>query len=123
MTLTAQFAANGWRELEIANHRLFYSLVLKTSAEDPKQSLILNFLADNPANGHKVTTGHDSGVITVALTKPEGIERERRRLKMNEPYRTLLGQFRHEVGLYFWDILSTTAASLRPVVRSSEMTG
>jgi len=30
--------------------------------------LILNFLADNPAAGHKGTTGHDSGVITVALT-------------------------------------------------------
>ena len=23
---------------------------------------------------------------------------------MNEPYRTLLGHFRHEVGHYFWDI-------------------
>jgi len=29
---------------------------------------------------------------------------------MDEPYRTLLGHFRHEVGLYFWDILSTTEA-------------
>ena len=24
---------------------------------------------------------------------------------MHEPYRTLLGHFRHEVGHYFWDVL------------------
>jgi hypothetical protein len=31
--------------------------------------------------------------------------RERRRSAMHEPYRTLLGHFRHEVGHYFWDQL------------------
>src|SRR5205085_4928913 len=29
-------------------------------------------------------------------------ERERRRVAMHEPYRTLLGHFRHEVGHYYW---------------------
>jgi hypothetical protein len=101
---------SGWRELEVAKHRLFYSLLrwklpLKTRAEDPEHGLIFNFLADDPATGNKVMTGHDNGVITVALTEADDIERERRRLQMNEPYRTLLGHFRHEVGHYFWDIL------------------
>src|SRR5437660_8642920 len=50
-------------------------------------------------------TGHDNGVITVALTETDDIERERRRLQMNAPYRTVLGHFRHEVGHHFWDIL------------------
>ena len=100
----------GWRELEVAKHRLLYSLLrwklpLKTRAEDTEHGLIFNFLADDPATGHKVMTGHDNGVITVALTETDDIERERRRLQMNEPYRTLLGHFRHEVGHYFWDIL------------------
>jgi hypothetical protein len=100
----------GWRELEIAKHRLFYSLLrwklpLRTRAENPEHGLIFNFLADDHATGHKVMTGHDDGVITVALTETDDIERERRRLQMNEPYRTLLGHFRHEVGHYFWDIL------------------
>ena len=100
----------GWRELEIAKHRLFYSLLrwhlpLRTRDEDPQRGLTFNFLADDPATGHKVMTGHDSGVITVALTETDDIERERRRLQMNEPYRTLLGHFRHEVGHHFWDIL------------------
>src|SRR4029078_10709095 len=44
-------------------------------------------------------------MITIPPTETDGIERERRRLEMGEPYRTLLGHFRHEVGHYFWDVL------------------
>lgn len=99
-----------WRELELAKHRLFYSLIrwtlpLKTRSENPAHGLIFNFLADDPAAGQKVMTGHDNGLITIALTEADEIERERRRLAMGEPYRTLLGHFRHEVGHYFWDVL------------------
>ncbi|QOG20676.1 MULTISPECIES: zinc-binding metallopeptidase family protein [Bradyrhizobium] len=99
-----------WRELEIAKHRLFYSLIrwklpLQTRQENPEHGLIFNFLADDPNSGQKVMTGHDNGLITIALTEADDIERERRRLEMGEPYRTLLGHFRHEVGHYFWDVL------------------
>ena len=101
---------SGWRELEWAKHRLFYSLIrwelpVKTRAEDSAHGLIFNFLADDPVTEQKVMTGHDNGLITIALTEADDIERERRRLEMGEPYRTLLGHFRHEVGHYFWDIL------------------
>jgi len=100
----------GWRELEVAKHRLFYSLIrwklpLQTRQENPEHGLIFNFLADDPNSGHKILTCHDNGLITIALTETDGIERERRRLEMGEPYRTLLGHFRHEVGHYFWDVL------------------
>ena len=99
----------GWRELELGKHRLFYSLLrwklpLRTRAEDPVHGLIFNFLADRQ-NLPKVMTGHDDGVITIALTEADDLERERRRLQMGEPYRTILGHFRHEVGHHFWDVL------------------
>jgi hypothetical protein len=99
----------GWRELEIAKRRLFYSLLRwkllpKTRQQDPGRGLVFNFLAD-PPDRPKVLTGHDDGVITIALTEADDVERERRRLQMGEPYRTLLGHFRHEVGHYFWDLL------------------
>lgn len=99
-----------WRELEIAKHRLFYSLIrwrlpLRNRNDDPAHGLIFNFLADDPATGMRVMTGHDNGLITLALTEADDLERERRRLEMGEPYRTLLGHFRHEVGHYFWDVL------------------
>lgn len=100
----------GWRELEVAKHRLFYSLIrwklpLQTRQDNPEHGLIFNFLADDPDSGQKVMTGHDNGLITIALTETDTLERERRRLEMGEPYRTLLGHFRHEVGHYFWDVL------------------
>ena len=50
-------------------------------------------------------TGHDNGLITIALVEADDAERERGRTQMDEPYRSLLGHFRHEVGHYFWDVL------------------
>lgn len=99
-----------WKDLEIAKHRLMYSLLrwrlpLKTRSEDAAHGLVFNFLADDSQGENKVMTGHASGIITLALAEADDIERERRRLEMNEPYRTLLGHFGHEIGHYYWDIL------------------
>jgi hypothetical protein len=100
-----------WRVMELAKHRLFYTLrklrlPLVTRAEDPEHGLIFEFLAEPPANdGPKVMTGHDEGLITIALSEANDLERERRRTAMGEPYRTLLGHFRHEVGHHYWDLL------------------
>jgi len=44
-------------------------------------------------------TGHDAGVITVNIAEADDSERERRRVQLHEPYRTLLGHFRHESGI------------------------
>ena len=98
-----------WRELEFAKHRLIYSLLrwklpLHTRNDDPAHGLIFHFLADWSEQA-KVMTGHENGVITIALTEADDLERERRRLEMGEPYRTLLGHFRHEVGHHYWDVL------------------
>ncbi|KQT45374.1 hypothetical protein ASG52_14490 [Methylobacterium sp. Leaf456] len=109
-----------WQEMELAKHRLFYTLLrwnlpLKTRAEDPEHGLIFNFLADPPAaDGPKVMTGHENGVITIALVEADPAEREKRRTGMGEPYRTLLGHFRHEVGHHYWDILVRDAGKLEP---------
>jgi hypothetical protein len=50
-------------------------------------------------------TGHAEGVITVNVAEADEAERVRRRVQLNEPYRTLLGHFRHEVGHYYWPIV------------------
>src|SRR5436309_724770 len=39
------------------------------------------------------------------VPEADDAEREKRRLQMHEPYRTLLGHFRHETGHYSWDRL------------------
>ena len=100
-----------WRDIELAKHRLFYSLLrwklpLKTRAEDPRQGLAFEFLADPPQpSGPRVMTGHDDGVVTIALAEADSAEMEKRRAELAEPYRSLLGHFRHEVGHHYWDIL------------------
>jgi hypothetical protein len=53
----------------------------------------------------KVVTGHDNGIITLDLAEADAEHRERLRNQLGEPYRTLLGHFRHEIGHYFWSIL------------------
>jgi hypothetical protein len=50
-------------------------------------------------------TGHANGLITINLAEADDAERERQRTRMGEPYRTLLGHFRHEIAHYYWDQL------------------
>ena len=105
-----------WRLIEIAKHRLFYTLIelklpLVTRAEDPKEGLVFEFLEDTVPGKH-VMTGHEDGRITIALAEADDAERERRRKSMHEPYRTLLGHFRHEIGHYYWDRLVRDAPAL-----------
>ena len=99
-----------WQVIERAKKRLFYSLLrlglpLETRAENPAHGLAFRFLADTPVAPEPVLTGHDSGIITIALAEADDAEREARRTGMGEPYRTLLGHFRHEIGHHYWDLL------------------
>jgi hypothetical protein len=105
-----------WQVMERAKKRLFYSLLhlhlpLATRSEDPVHGLRFEFLSE-AATARPVLTGHESGIITLALAEADDAERERRRTAMNEPYRTLLGHFRHEVGHYFWDLLVAPSPNL-----------
>jgi hypothetical protein len=49
-----------------------------------------------------VVTGHDDGVITLDLAESDDARRQQRRAELGEPYRELLGHFRHEIGHYYW---------------------
>ena len=108
-----------WRKIEWAKHRLIYSLLkfelpLQTRAESP-EGLIFEFLTDDRASATaKVLTGHDNGRITIALAEADDAERESRRSAMGEPYRTLLGHFRHESGHLYWDRLVRDGGLLAP---------
>ncbi|KQT85181.1 putative zinc-binding peptidase [Aurantimonas sp. Leaf443] len=104
-----------WQSMEIAKRRLFYTLLrlrlpLVTRGENP-EGLGFAFLSD--AEGEQnVMTGHDLGLITIALAEADDAEREKRRTSMGEPYRTLLGHFRHEVGHWYWDRLVRDGGAL-----------
>ena len=98
-----------WKALEVAKRRLVYALKrfrlpVHGQDEGAKLGLAFDFLAD-AAPDEPVLTGHDDGLITINIVEADSAEREKRRLQLGEPYRTLLGHLRHEVGHYYWDLL------------------
>ncbi|OOQ61598.1 zinc-binding metallopeptidase family protein [Mucilaginibacter pedocola] len=98
-----------WGLIEAAKHRLIYSLLemklpLVSKFENPETGLSFDFLTDFNA-AQRVLTGHENGLITLNINEADDDKRELFRKEMNEPYRTLLGHFRHEVGHYYWDRL------------------
>jgi hypothetical protein len=105
-------ADNGewWRRIENAKRRLVAQLlrlglpVESKVSENLEHGLMFDFLR-NPPEGPRVLTGHDNGLITLNVEEADDSIREKTRQEMHEPYRTLLGHFRHEVGHYYWDRL------------------
>jgi hypothetical protein len=104
-------ASNGenWRRIEIAKRRLISFLLalglpVKPRVEGEPGGLAFDFLS-SPAQGPRVLTGHSSGVITLNIEEADDSTRESIREQLHEPYRTLLGHLRHEVGHYYWDRL------------------
>ncbi len=59
-----------------------------------------------------VTTGYHNGVITLDLAESNDAHREALRESMDEPYRTVLGHFRHEIGHYYAELLVLTTDRL-----------
>ena len=99
-----------WRKIENAKRRMVSQLlslglpVASKESEDLERGLMFDFMR-SPENGPRVLTGHANGLITLNIEEADDSVREKIRNEMHEPYRTLLGHFRHEVGHYYWDRL------------------
>jgi hypothetical protein len=101
--------AEQWREIEVAKRRMVYALdrfglPIPHRSETTPNGLAYDFLADSDPSA-PVLTGHDEGLITLNIAEADPAEREKRRVDLGEPYRTLLGHMRHEVGHFYWDLL------------------
>jgi hypothetical protein len=101
-----------WQRLETEKRRLVYSLLrlglpIVPKTVDPS-GLAFDFLADTAPSFNetgRVLTGHAAGLITLNIAEADPVVREQMRSAMAEPYRTILGHFRHESGHYYWDRL------------------
>ena len=108
--LTVPENADGWNKIEIAKRRLVSSLIAlglpvkSRVTEDTRQGIAFDFLRSLPGEP-RVITGHKDGIITLNIEEADDATREWHRQNLNEPYRTLLGHLRHEVGHYYWDRL------------------
>ncbi|WP_454692704.1 zinc-binding metallopeptidase family protein [Achromobacter aloeverae] len=108
-----------WLKIESAKRRLVSQLiglglpVASKVSEDPEHGLAYDFLRNEPGKP-RVMTGHANGIITINLEEADDAVRERTRVEMGEPYRTLLGHFRHEVGHYYWERLVKGTSYVEP---------
>ena len=100
-----------WYRLETAKRRMLYTLLslelpVVSKIAEPVTGLEFQFMSDivKPSGDRsRVLTGHDDGLITINIAEADDLYRESQRLHQHEPYRTLLGHFRHEIGHYYWD--------------------
>jgi hypothetical protein len=95
--------------LEAAKRDLLFSLQSWGLPIDPKTDeepggLAFDFL-ESIADGPQVLTGHADGLITINVAEADSDYREKHREALKEPYRTVLGHLRHEVGHYYWNVL------------------
>ena len=99
-----------WLAIENAKRRLVSQLlglglpVKSKVSEDPEHGVAFDLLR-SPPEGPRVLTGHAGGLITLNVEEADDSRREKIRHELHEPYRTLLGHFRHEIGHYYWDRL------------------
>ncbi len=85
------------RRLIVELHELKLPIIGRD--QDPDFGLAFRLLSSAHEN---VMTGHEDGVITIDLAEGDDVHREQLRVEMEEPYRTLLGHFRHEIGHYYF---------------------
>ncbi|TCV76350.1 putative zinc-binding metallopeptidase [Neorhizobium sp. S3-V5DH] len=117
---STEVGLNQWRRISQAQRHLFYSLMRwnlprTTRQEDPENGLVFDFLVDEVREDGTIVpamTGHEDGLIAIRAAEADDVTREQVRVSMNEPYRTLLGHFRHEIGHYMWDKLVRDGARL-----------
>lgn len=101
------------RQLIVELERLGFPVVGRNAAAggDPVGGLCFDLLS---STNMPVTIGHADGVITIDLAEGDTLHRERVRDELDEPYRTMLGHFRHEVGHYYqWQLVREPAVVAR----------
>ena len=93
---------------ESAKRRLVFQLdsiglPIVSRGVDPQKGLAFDLLS---SRDQPVTTGHADGVITIDLAESDDAHREWLRKTMGESYRTMLGHLRHEIGHYYWMVIT-----------------
>jgi hypothetical protein len=95
---------DAFADAEAAKRRLIHQLVaLRLPVIDRSADVVRGVAFELlSSRGRNVITGHDSGVITLDLSESDDAHREFVRQQLGEPYRTVLGHLRHEIGHYYW---------------------
>jgi hypothetical protein len=101
-----------FRRAERAKRHLVYELdtlgfPVVPKSVDEEDGIAFDMLSTSDVSGEDdVVIGHDGGVITIDLAESDAAYREKVRARLGEPYRTMLGHLRHEIGHYYeWQLV------------------
>jgi hypothetical protein len=99
-------ALAAFADAEAQKRRLVFNLLSLGLHLEPRDEQAGTGVAfDLLAPGQGVMTGHAAGVITLDLAEADDVHRAKVRSQMGEPYRTVLGHFRHEIGHALFPVL------------------
>jgi hypothetical protein len=111
-----------WSAAEAAKRRLVFELLELglpvQSYRERDGGLAFDLLSSGAG---PVTTGHADGVVTLDLAEADPVHREKTRSELDEPYRTVLGHMRHEIGHYYQPILAPEGSAA--IERCRELMG
>jgi hypothetical protein len=97
-------AIEAWMAAEAAKRRLVHQLdELALPIEIKTDSMPDGFVFDLvylPGEGG--ITGHLDGVVTLDLAETDERHRDELRRRLGEPFRTVIGHLRHEIGHHYW---------------------
>ena len=97
-------AIAAWTTVEAAKRRLVhqldeFALPIEIGSASMPDGLVFD-LVYLPGEGG--ITGHLDGLVTLDLAEADDVHRDRLRRRLGEPFRTVIGHLRHEIGHYYW---------------------
>jgi hypothetical protein len=112
-------AIEAWVSAEAAKRRLVHqldelALPIEMTSESTPDGLQFD-LVYLPGEGG--ITGHLDGVVTLDLAETDDRHRDELRRQLGEPFRTVIGHLRHEIGHYYWDRLVGQTDDVKPFRR------
>lgn len=105
-------AVQAWMVAEAAKRRLVHQLDGFALPVEPRSDERPDGLAFDLVHlpGEGGITGHLDGVVTLDLAETDERHRDDLRHRLGEPFRTVIGHLRHEVGHHYWPQLVGTGA-------------
>lgn len=94
-----------YRDTEMAKRAVLFQLLELGLPLDVAEFDLLSSRVDD-----SVMIGHEAGLITIDVAETDDARRERARDDLDEPYRTVTGHVRHELGHALFDRLVTPDA-------------
>ncbi|MGI9051702.1 MAG: zinc-binding metallopeptidase family protein [Ilumatobacteraceae bacterium] len=93
-----------WCVAEASKRRLVHQLDELALPIEPRSEARPMGLAFDLAHvpGHPGLTGHLEGLVTIDLAEADERHRDDLRRQLDEPFRTLIGNLRHEIGHHYW---------------------